>query len=108
MFLGVGSRSWKFWAGLQILLGAASLLILAFYPPAHGRMLLVPLNGVSVNEALTARLMLYRVGQGPLPGSVLVDGPGLMMAAALLREGVVPLGAPQVLCSTASPAGEIA
>jgi hypothetical protein len=108
MLLSIGSGFWKVAAGLQLFMGTASLLILAFYPPVHGRMLLVPLDGSIVSEALTTKLLLFRVGEGPLPGSILVDGPGRLVAASLLRDGVVPIGAPPVLCSGDSPVGVIA
>jgi hypothetical protein len=103
MALRVGSFGFKAAACFQVFLGTGSLLTLAFYPPLHGRMLLVPIDGTPVSAALTDELMLYRVKDGPLPGSVLVDGPGRIIGASLLRKGVIPLGAPPALCGANPP-----
>ena len=41
---------------VQLLLGAAALLAVAFAPPAQGRMLLVPLDGEPVSAATVSGL----------------------------------------------------
>ena len=95
-------------AGAQGVLALLAVVTLAFYPPIHGRMLLVPIDGQQVSASVLGQLMLFEVGDGPLPGSVVVDGPGRKYAGSLLRVGIIPLGAPPALCSSTTSSGDVA
>ena len=86
-------------AAAQGALAAAALLTLTLAPPAHGRTLLVPLNGIAVSQPLLDELMLSRLSPGPLPGSVVVEGRGHLLAAELFDNGIIMLAAPAALCS---------
>ena len=94
----VSASAWRTAAVLQAGLWLGILPALAFAPPAHGRTILVPVGDKPVSEALLERSRLHRVGPGPLPGSVVVHGPGNSLAAAFLRQGIVMLAAPESLC----------
>jgi hypothetical protein len=82
----------------QVVLAALILLTLAFTPPNRGRMLLVPLNGQSINSSLLARLPLIPERPGPLPGSLLVFGSSEGQFLRLFKQGVLILAAPQIIC----------
>ncbi|MBB4153976.1 hypothetical protein GGQ80_001882 [Sphingomonas jinjuensis] len=60
----------------QLVMGIAGLFVVAAWPPATGRMMLVSLNGAGVNalvvEASAAGAQV--VGPGPVPGSLVVSG----------------------------------
>ena len=79
----------------QSILPLLGLVGLYAYPPATGRMLLVPLTYearaalVPVAVAQGARL----VARGPLAGSVLVEGDRVRLVPPLLRRGVIALSA---------------
>ncbi|MDI1296541.1 MAG: hypothetical protein PSY12_11770 [bacterium] len=79
----------------QIVLLIVGLAGLYVYPPARGRMLLVPLNGAArmtlVPLAVSGGARLIAVG--PLAGSLLVEGRRDRLAGALLSHAIVPLAA---------------
>ncbi len=94
-------------AAFQALLALLVLCVLAFAPPAHGRTLLIPVDGEPISRSLLDRQMLTRLATGPLPGSVVVDGKGRALAATLFNEGIIMLAAPAALCTeTSSDEGE--
>jgi hypothetical protein len=74
--------------------GVALVVLLACVatPRPGGAALLVPVlaRGVTVDRGLTV------LRAGTIPGSVLVRGP--LPVGALLRQGILPLGAPDWLC----------
>ena len=93
----------KRWIGAAVLQGAlalAAILVLALTPPPFGRFLLIPLNGHQIGDALLRQQMLDRRGQGPIPGSVIVDGQSAG-AQALLSHGILMLAAPALICGHA-------
>ncbi|MEC3912019.1 hypothetical protein U5A82_16515 [Sphingobium sp. CR2-8] len=65
------------------------------FPPAQGRMLLIPLTHdakrVLAPVAISHGARL--VAQGPWSGSLLVEGRRSQLASALLRQGVITLSA---------------
>ena len=81
----------------QFAVGAASLALLAFTPPAHGEMLLVPL----VSEAPVARLArggdALLLARGPGDGLV-VRGDRAALFWPLLQSGVLTIAAPRFVC----------
>ena len=94
--------AWRTRAPLVAQLAAAvgGLLVMAFAPPAQGSMLLVPMTeqarislpGLAVGHGA---LLL---GVGPLDGSLLVRGDRSQLGLTLLRQGIVPMAAPAILC----------
>ena len=89
---------WRAAAAIQAALAVGILVVLTFAPPAHGRTLLIPLDGRPVSTALLDQSMLSRLKAGPLPGSVVVEGKGRELAAGLFDKGIIMLAAPAVLC----------
>ena len=84
---------------VQVALAVLALLVVAFTPPPHGRMLLVPLDGKQVSEAAIAAMRATPVARGPLPGSRVVEGERQRLSG-LWPRGVLVLAAPSALCST--------
>ena len=83
----------------QAMIVAAALALLAFWPPRRGAMLLVPLRGTlaqTVNAALAGHASL--LGQGPVPGSIVVFGDRARLVAAIGNKAVVVLAAPATGC----------
>jgi hypothetical protein len=76
-----------------------AVLALAAVPPASGPMLVVPLGG-SATAALIGGARL--VGQGPLPGSLVVDGERATLLPHLWRHGALALAAPSFGCGGAA------
>ena len=87
-------------AALQGALALAAILVLALTPPPFGRIMLIPLNGHRISDALLREQLLDRRGPGPFPGSVIVDGQSRGVAQALLSRGIVMLAAPALICGT--------
>jgi hypothetical protein len=81
---------------VALVVGPALLLT----PPAHGRMLLVPLTGGS--GAHLAADLVDRGGRllapGPFAGSLVVEGDRDRLTAGLLARGVVAVRAVALLC----------
>jgi hypothetical protein len=77
-----------------------ALAALAFYPPAAGRMLLVPLSAAAAARlaplAVSGGAAL--VAAGPLRGSLVVAGERQRISAAFERYAVLILAAPPALC----------
>jgi hypothetical protein len=85
---------------LQVMLMAVTLLVLAGYPPAHGKMILVPLRA-GAEHALIATAInggATLVGTGPLPHSFVVDGDRAAIASAMFARGILVLAAPPAGC----------
>ena len=83
---------------LQLALAMLALAVVAFAPPAHGRMLLVPLDGQPVSRATIAGLRATPLKSGPLPGSWVVDGSREPLSG-LWAQRVLVLAAPAALCA---------
>lgn len=85
---------------VQLALAMLALLVVAFTPPAQGRMLLVPLDGRPVSEAAIAEMRAIPLVKGPLPGFLVVDGERRRLSGLRARR-VLVLAAPSALCSSA-------
>jgi len=86
----------------QLLLVVSALAALALYPPASGRMILVPVwPGAAAHLAAS---VIDRGGLlvdgGPLPGSLVVSGERSVIAPFMLAHGVLVLAAPAAGCGT--------
>lgn len=88
-------------AAVQLLLTFSVLLVAAFAPPPHGRLLLLPIADAQVDAGLLARVGLAHVRAGPVRGSVIADGPGTALAPLLLQQGVLMFAAPAAICGSA-------
>ncbi len=78
-------------------IGGIGALLLA--PPAAGTMLIIPVAGSGVgalNAAIGAGARL--VGEGTVPGSLIVEGRRDAMMAAVLRAGGLIVAARPALC----------
>ena len=80
--------------------GVAALAVMSLYPPAEGRILLVPVIDRDVNA--TARLAFASgarlLGAGPLRGSLVVVGNRARLAAHSQPWRVLMLAAPPAGC----------
>jgi hypothetical protein len=83
----------------QLALAMLALLVVAFAPPAQGRMLLVPLDGEPLSRATIAGLQATPLAPGPLPGSWVVDG-NRDLLSGLWAQRVLVLAAPAALCAS--------
>ncbi|MES2451639.1 MAG: hypothetical protein V4610_13840 [Pseudomonadota bacterium] len=73
--------------------------MLAFCPPATGRMILIPLGGDSAQALSTALASgASLVGRGPFAGSVVIDGRRGDFVNTLYRHHVLMLAAPAAGC----------
>lgn len=86
---------------VQLLLTGSVLLVAAFAPPPHGRLLLLPISGAQVDARFLAEVGLAHVRVGPVRGSVIADGPGTALAPLLLQQGVLMVAAPAAICGNA-------
>jgi hypothetical protein len=94
----------------QVTAGIAALAVMSLYPPAEGRILLVPVLDHDVN--VTARLALSSgaalLGEGPLPGSLVVVGSRARMARVIHPWQMLMLAAPPAGCGTPSRQANVA
>ena len=79
---------------------ALAVTLLAAMPPAHGRMLLIPLTDAAAERLLPIvrahdALLL---GAGPLRNSFVVDGDRAALTRALMPRGVAIVAAPDAAC----------
>lgn len=85
---------------LQLAAVVASLAAIALYPPANGRMLLVPV-WPGAEHGLAARAIragAQLVDRGPLAGTLVISGDRAAIWAAMASSGVVALAAPTGGC----------
>lgn len=85
---------------IQFGLAACLLPALLLAPPAHGRILLVPIWPGSGSH-LAADMVDHGarlVALGPTRGSIVVDGDRDRIVPGLLRRGVIPMSAVLVDC----------
>lgn len=87
---------------LQASLTASVLIMLCFAPPAHGRTLLIPIGGSPISGALLDAAMLRPVRAGPVAGSLVVEGRGRSLAAAMFHQRILMLAAPDIICGSQS------
>ena len=84
---------------VQLALAMLALAVVAFAPPAQGRMLLVPLDGRPVGRAAIEAATATPLKSGPLPGSWVVDGDRERLSS-LWAQKVMVLAAPVALCGS--------
>jgi hypothetical protein len=84
----------------QILGILLALSALAFYPPAAGKMLLIPLTDAAAARIVPLALAggAALIATGPVHGSLVVSGERRRISAAFARTGIVILAAPPVAC----------
>ena len=85
----------------QLALGLTALMLVAFAPPAQGRMLLVPLDGEPIAMPTIEAAHALALRPGPIEGSWVVDGQRAALAS-LLSEGIIVLAAPDAICGGAT------
>jgi hypothetical protein len=90
----------------QLTLAIAAMLLVAFAPPAQGRMLLVPLDGVPLSETSIRGLQATPLAAGPLPGSRVVEGERWRLSG-LWSDGVMVLAAPAAICASSASGGNV-
>jgi hypothetical protein len=81
----------------QLMLAIVTLLLVAFTPPAQGRMLLLPLDGEPLTQDLIQSHRATPLRPGPLPGSWVVEGE-YQSLSGLLAKGILVLAAPSAIC----------
>ena len=81
----------------QVALGILALIMVAFAPPAQGRMLIVPLDGHQITGSAILQLHATPLAAGPFPGSWIVEGESQSLAG-LWSEGIAVLAAPEAIC----------
>ncbi|MFK3891540.1 hypothetical protein [Sphingomonas sp. NPDC079357] len=90
--------------------GVAALAVMSLYPPAEGRILLVPMVDRDVNA--TARVALSAgatlLGAGPLRGSLVVVGSRARLAAQRRPWRMLMLAAPPAGCGSPSRQAAVA
>ena len=87
---------------LQASLTASVLAMLCFAPPEHGRTLLIPIGGAPISRALLDAAMLRPVRAGPVANSLVVEGRGRSLAAAMFHQRILMLAAPDIICGSQS------
>ncbi|KQT35253.1 hypothetical protein ASG29_03865 [Sphingomonas sp. Leaf412] len=79
-----------------------ALIALPMWPPAAGKLLLVPITGGNANDM--ARIAVAGgaalVGAGPLPGSLVIAGDRAMVMRATPPFAAVAIAAPAVACGS--------
>jgi hypothetical protein len=90
--------------GVQIALIGVILACVALWPPSQGRMLLVPVTSGAASHMLARAVDsgAALLGNGPIPGSFVVSGNHLALAAALRGRAVLILAGPPALCGGAA------
>ena len=83
----------------QAAIATVALLTVAFAPPAYGRMLVVPIDGQSVDQRLIQDAHATPLLRGPLPGSWVVEGQRALLARSFSSKGIILLAAPQAICA---------
>lgn len=84
----------------QLTLAMVAMLMMAFTPPAQGRMLLLPINGEAISEATIQDHRATPLRPGPVYGSWVVDGERSALAGLLASKGILVLAAPAALCAS--------
>jgi hypothetical protein len=82
----------------QLTLALTALLLVAFTPPAQGRMLLIPLDGESIAAATIRGRDATPLKPGPISGSWVVEGRRDALAGLFASESILVLAAPDAIC----------
>ena len=90
----------------QLTLAMTALLLVAFAPPAQGRILLVPIDGEPIPAALVESHHATPLKPGPLDGSWVVEGQRDSLAGLFSSQGIIVLAAPEALCGGPEEDGE--
>jgi len=83
----------------QLAAAALGMAAMPLVPPERGTMLLIPVKGHAadaMNLAVSGGAAV--LGQGPLPGSLLIRGERARIGGRAWRGGMVLLAAPTALC----------
>lgn len=85
-----------------------ALIALPLWPPASGKLLLVPIGGGDANDM--ARIAIAGgaalIGAGPLPGSLVVAGDRASVAGRVPGFAALVVAAPAVACGSGAPVGQ--
>jgi hypothetical protein len=90
----------------QLTLAMTALLLVAFAPPAQGRMLLVSIHGEPIPPAMVESHHATPLKPGPIEGSWIVEGQRSALAGLFSSEGIIVLAAPEALCGGPAANGE--
>lgn len=86
----------------QAAAAVAAMLALPMWPPASGKLLLVPITGGDANDM--ARIALdggaALIGAGPLPGSLVVAGDRAELVAHIPNIAALVTAAPATACGS--------
>ncbi|WP_336969974.1 hypothetical protein [Sphingobium aromaticiconvertens] len=87
---------------MQIMLVLGGLALLALWPPASGRMLLVPLTATAQQSLVVAAVEggARLIARGPVRRSMIVSGQRGQLMASLARHGIVAMVAPSGGCGS--------
>ncbi|PKP93456.1 MAG: hypothetical protein CVT77_05640 [Alphaproteobacteria bacterium HGW-Alphaproteobacteria-16] len=87
----------------QISVAVSGLVLIAFYPPAHGPMLLIALDGRDgarlAGAAIATGAQLR--GRGPMANMLIVDGDRARLMTAMTHQGTLVIAAPASWCGSA-------
>ncbi|MBA4041198.1 MAG: hypothetical protein C0474_05275 [Sphingobium sp.] len=81
-------------------LAAIVIIIMTLAPPARGAMLALPIGANAASVLLNREIRLR--GQGPIPGSLIIDARGRNPFWFALSRGVLLLNAEAATCGTNS------
>ena len=94
----------------QAAAAAAAMLALPMWPPASGKLLLVPISGGDANDM--ARIAVdggaALIGAGPLPGSLVVSGDRATLLAHIPAAAAIVMAAPATACGSSVGAEPLA
>jgi hypothetical protein len=92
---------------LQLSLILSGLALLALWPPASGRMLLVPVTTAAQHRLVTAAVEqgALLIAPGPIAGSMIVSGERSRLMARLAHLGILAMVAPNGGCGTPGEQG---
>jgi len=92
-----GHGHWPWW---QLAITAATGAAIVMMPPAQGTILLVPTVFARMGPSTLIRDDVRLLGQGRLPGSLVVDASRTRLAAEALANGILPISASAPLCGS--------
>lgn len=79
-----------------------ALLTLAFYPPAKGNMLIVPVTESGKRDMfrIATHNGAFLMGRGPFDNSYVINGSRAELAPALLKNGILVMSATPAGCGS--------
>lgn len=90
----------------QISVVACGLILIAFYPPAHGPMLLIAMDGRDgarlAGAAIASGAQLR--GRGPMANMLIVDGDRARLMALTMQQRTLVIAAPVSWCGASGAA----